>query len=81
MINISESAQSHFVKLLSQQGEGTSIRIFVVNPGTTSAECGVSYCPPDAVESTDVVLEFNGFGIDLWENCLISLFWKWMCNL
>lgn len=61
MINISESAQSHFVKLLSQQGEGTSIRIFVVNPGTTSAECGVSYCPPEAVESDDLELPFNGF--------------------
>ncbi len=61
MINISESAQSHFVKLLSQQGEGTNIRIFVVNPGTTNAECGVSYCPPEAVESDDLELEFNGF--------------------
>ena len=61
MINISESAQSHFAKLLSQQGEGTNIRIFVVNPGTTSAECGVSYCPPEAVESDDLKLDFNGF--------------------
>lgn len=61
MINISESAQAHFVKLLSQQGEGTNIRIFVVNPGTANAECGVSYCPPDAVESDDLELPFNGF--------------------
>ena len=34
MINISETAQSHFAKLLEQQAEGTSIRVFVVNPGT-----------------------------------------------
>lgn len=61
MIQISESAQSHFSKLLSQQGEGTNIRVFVVNPGTSTAECGVSYCPPDAVEETDVTLPFNGF--------------------
>lgn len=61
MINISESAQEHFVKLLSQQAEGTNIRVFVVNPGTASAECGVSYCPPEAAESDDLVLEFNGF--------------------
>ncbi|MGJ8691730.1 MAG: Fe-S biogenesis protein NfuA [Thalassotalea sp.] len=61
MINISESAQAHFVKLLSQQGEGTSIRIFVVNPGTTNAECGVSYCPVDAVEPEDIELPYNGF--------------------
>lgn len=61
MINISESAQEHFVKLLSQQGEGTGIRVFVVNPGTANAECGVSYCPADAVESDDIKLNFNGF--------------------
>lgn len=61
MITISESAQSHFGKLLSQQGEGTNIRVFVVNPGTSTAECGVSYCPPDAVEESDVTLPFNGF--------------------
>lgn len=61
MINISESAQSHFQKLLSQQAEGTSIRVFVVNPGTAKAECGVSYCPVDAVEPEDIKLEFDGF--------------------
>ncbi|REL25243.1 iron-sulfur cluster biogenesis protein NfuA [Thalassotalea euphylliae] len=61
MISISESAQAHFAKLLSQQAEGTNIRVFVVNPGTAKAECGVSYCPTDAVESDDLELKFNGF--------------------
>ncbi|ATC96092.1 Fe-S biogenesis protein NfuA [Pseudoalteromonas tunicata] len=61
MITISETAQSHFAKLLADQAEGTNIRVFVVNPGTSKAECGVSYCPPDAVEETDIHLEFNGF--------------------
>ena len=61
MITISEEAQSHFAKLLSKQESGTNIRVFVVNPGTSSAECGVSYCPPDAVEETDTRLTFNGF--------------------
>jgi len=61
MIKISEAAQAHFVKLLDKQAQGTNIRVFVVNPGTASAECGVSYCPPDAVESTDARFPFNGF--------------------
>lgn len=61
MITISEQAQEHFGKLLSKQGEGTHIRVFVVNPGTSGAECGVSYCPPDAVEPTDIRLNFKGF--------------------
>ncbi len=60
-IIISENAQSHFVKLLEQQPEGTNIRVFVVNPGTQNAECGVSYCPQDAVEATDTEISFNGF--------------------
>ena len=41
------------------QEEGTQIRVFVINPGTPTAECGVSYCPPDAVEATDTELKFD----------------------
>jgi len=61
MINISAPAQEHFSKLLSSQEEGTGIRVFVVNPGTPHAECGVSYCPKDAVEKDDLKLEFDLF--------------------
>ena len=61
MITISETAQEHFQKLLSQQAEGTSIRVFVVNPGTASAECGVSYCPADAIEPEDIEIPFEHF--------------------
>ncbi len=61
MINISESAQAHFRKLLETQPENTNIRVFVINPGTASAECGVSYCPADAVEDSDQHLPFDGF--------------------
>ncbi|WP_070968209.1 Fe-S biogenesis protein NfuA [Vibrio sonorensis] len=60
-IIITENAQEHFGKLLSQQPEGTNIRVFVVNPGTQNAECGVSYCPPEAVEATDTELKFSLF--------------------
>ncbi|EBV1760542.1 Fe/S biogenesis protein NfuA, partial [Salmonella enterica subsp. enterica serovar Newport] len=41
------------------QEPGTQIRVFVINPGTPNAECGVSYCPPDAVEATDTALPFE----------------------
>lgn len=60
-IIITETAQNHFIKLLSQQPENTNIRIFVVNPGTLNAECGVSYCPPEAVEDSDTEIVFSGF--------------------
>ena len=61
MISISETAQSHFAKLLADQAEKTNIRVFVVNPGTSQAECGVSYCPTDAVEESDIRLPINVF--------------------
>lgn len=61
MITISENAQQHFGKLLAQQPEGTNIRVFVVNPGTPNAECGVSYCPPEAVEASDTEIKLELF--------------------
>lgn len=60
-IAISDAAQAHFRKLLDTQEEGTNIRIFVVNPGTPNAECGVSYCPPNAVEESDAEMKYEGF--------------------
>ncbi|CAA2929486.1 Fe-S biogenesis protein NfuA [Arsenophonus endosymbiont of Bemisia tabaci] len=59
MINITKAAQAHFAKLLANQKTGTQIRVFVINPGTPSAEGGVSYCPPDAIEATDIELKFD----------------------
>jgi len=61
MIEITPVAQAHFAKLLEPQKEGTNIRVFVINPGTPKAECGVSYCPPEAVESSDTRLSFESF--------------------
>ncbi|MEL0034797.1 MAG: Fe-S biogenesis protein NfuA [Gammaproteobacteria bacterium] len=62
MISISEPAQEHFVKLLGGQDDSTNdIRVFVVNPGTPHAECGVSFCPDSSIETDDTKLEFNGF--------------------
>jgi len=62
MISISDPAQEHFVKLLNGQDDSTNdIRVFVVNPGTPHAECGVSFCPDSSIETDDTKLEFNGF--------------------
>jgi Fe/S biogenesis protein NfuA len=59
MIHITDAAQNHFAKMLANQEKGTQIRVFVINPGTPTAECGVSYCPPDGVEATDTELRFE----------------------
>lgn len=63
MIRITDAAQAHFESLLSKQNVGTQIRVFVINPGTYTAECGVSYCQPTAVEDTDVELKFPAFSV------------------
>lgn len=62
MITITDEAQAHFKKLLAEQDDkNMNIRVFVSNPGTPNAECGVSYCPEDAVERDDAALSFDGF--------------------
>lgn len=61
MITITEAAQSHFVNLLKNQEKGTQIRVFVDKPGTHSAECGVSYCLPNTIETSDIELKFEQF--------------------
>ena len=61
IITISDAAQAHFSKLLQQQPEGTNIRVFVVNPGTPNAECGVSYCPTEAIEAADTEMKYDAF--------------------
>lgn len=63
IITVSESAQAHFNKLLESQPEGTQVRVFVTNPGTASAECGVSYCPADAIHAEDVRQPCKGFDV------------------
>lgn len=63
IITITESAQAHFKKLLANQAEGTQIRVFVINPGTPGAECGVSYCPPDTIEASDQEEKYADFSV------------------
>lgn len=60
-ITITEAAQNHFVKLLAKQEPGTHIRIFVMNPGTPHAECGVSYCPAGTVDDEDTEIKLAQF--------------------
>ena len=58
MITITDAAQAVFPNCLPTRNPHTN-PCFVINPGTPNAECGVSYCPPDAVEATDTALPFE----------------------
>ncbi|VFP88370.1 Fe-S biogenesis protein NfuA [Candidatus Erwinia haradaeae] len=70
MIIITDTAQVHFSQLLSKKKHGTQIRIFVINPGTLTAECGVSYCPPETISETDTQLTFPKFSAFIDESSL-----------
>lgn len=61
MIKISQVAQQHFLGLLKEQEQGTNIKVFVINPGTVNAECGVSYCTPDNISTQDLSFEYDSF--------------------
>jgi len=62
LLTISEKAQVHFINLLDEQKEPeVGIRVFVINGGTPQAECGVSFCPPSAVEKKDLSQDFDKF--------------------
>lgn len=63
MIHITDAAQEHFAKLLANQEIGTQIRVFVINPGTPTAECHVSYCLAGTVETTDTELQFEKLSV------------------
>lgn len=63
MIYITNSAQEYLSKLLLNQLEGTQIRVFVSYPGTPEAECGVSYCPPNATDETDRTIQYEKLSV------------------
>ncbi|WP_343192125.1 NifU family protein [Buchnera aphidicola] len=63
MINISKVAQKHFEKLLLKQKSETHIRIFITNPGTLMAECGISYYDNTEIKQNDVEIKFNNFNV------------------
>lgn len=62
MIDISERAQQHFLRLLSQQGiENLSIRLRVTAPGTPGANCELEFCEPADLAGGEWTIECSGF--------------------
>jgi Fe/S biogenesis protein NfuA len=62
MIEISPTAQTYFVDLLSRQEiEGNGLRMQVINPGTPSAGCELQFCPEGEQANDDRSVPFEGF--------------------
>lgn len=62
MIEISERAQQHFLRLLSQQGiDGLGIRLRVTSPGTPAANCELEFCEQEDLAGGEWTIECAGF--------------------
>lgn len=62
MIDISERAQQHFQRLLSQQGiDGLSIRLRVTEAGTPAANCELEFCEAADLAGGEWTIECRGF--------------------
>ncbi|MDE1894582.1 MAG: NfuA family Fe-S biogenesis protein [Pseudomonadota bacterium] len=62
MIDISERAQQHFLRLLSQQDtEGLSIRLRVTDAGTPAANCELEFCEQEDLAGGEWTIECAGF--------------------
>lgn len=64
MIEISERAQSHFHRLIEQQGiDGLGIRVHVIAGGSPAANCELSFCEPHELTGSEWTVECAGFDL------------------
>lgn len=64
MIQISDSAQSHFRKLIEQQGiAGLGIRVRAVHAGTPKADCQLEFCEAEDLTGDEWMVECQGFAL------------------
>lgn len=62
MIEITESAQTYFKKLLDQQdADDLALRISVLEPGTPRAACDLQFCPEGSESEADRADAFDAF--------------------
>ncbi len=64
MIDISESAQTHFRRLIEGQGiDQLGIRIRVVRPGTPTADCQIEFCEPSDLSGDEWLVECENLAL------------------
>lgn len=64
MIQISETAQTHFRKLIAAQGgDDLGIRLRARNPGSPVADCELEFCEAGERNGDDWVVECAGFNL------------------
>jgi Fe/S biogenesis protein NfuA len=64
MIEVSQTAQVYFKRLIDQQEiPGLALRIRVIDPGTPRASCDLQFCPQGENDATDQGMEFSDFNL------------------
>src|SRR4249919_1647108 len=62
MINISESAQTHFRKLIEREAlPGLGVRLSAVNPGTARADVRLEFAEPADLQGDEWAVDCEGF--------------------
>lgn len=62
MIQISESAQSHFRKLIEREAlPGLGVRVVAVEPNTTRADVRIEFAEPTDLHGTEWAIKLKGF--------------------
>src|SRR4051812_44839435 len=62
MLTLSESAQTHFRRLIEQQGiDGLGVRMQAMQPGTPNADCRLEFCEPGDLRGDESQLPLEGF--------------------
>ncbi|WP_339043640.1 NifU family protein [Buchnera aphidicola] len=70
MIKISKNAQEYISRLLSKKEFNTHIKIFVNNPGTEKASCGIEYIYHKDITNLEKKIKFNNFNVYIKKNDL-----------
>lgn len=64
MIQVSDSAQQYFLRLMEQQDlEDVALRMLVIQPGTPAADCQLGFCSEGEQASDDVTVPLAGFNL------------------
>lgn len=64
LIRITEPAQKYLREMMFVHGgEGIGVRIFIEDPGTLHAECGLDYCSKGECGGEDQLYEYSGFHV------------------
>jgi Fe/S biogenesis protein NfuA len=61
MLTITPAARDYFARLLSQQPQGTNLRLRSIHAGTPQADVELSYCPPGAEQAEDQSVDCQQF--------------------